>query len=88
MRPAAVLFDCDGVLVDSEPITDRVLAANLARHGLVLPVDDISAMFLGGTIAGLGDEARRMGATPDGAFLHPEYGRLLIWRHPGPEARP
>jgi ribosomal-protein-alanine N-acetyltransferase len=32
--------------------------------------------------------ARRMGATPDGAFLHPEYGRLLIWRHPGPEARP
>jgi ribosomal-protein-alanine N-acetyltransferase len=30
--------------------------------------------------------ARRMGAEPDGSFLHPAFGELLIWRHPGPEA--
>ena len=48
MRPSAVLFDCDGVIVDSEPITDRVIAANLARYGLVMKVAEIHGMFLGG----------------------------------------
>lgn len=62
MRPAAVLFDCDGVLVDSEPITDRVIAANLTRHGLSLAATEIHALFLGGTMAGVAEEARRRGA--------------------------
>jgi HAD superfamily hydrolase (TIGR01509 family) len=62
VRPAAVLFDCDGVLVDSEPITDRVIAASLGRHGLSLAVSEIHALFLGGTMAGVAEEARRLGA--------------------------
>ena len=32
----AVLFDCDGVLVDSEPITNGVLRDMLAESGWVL----------------------------------------------------
>jgi RimJ/RimL family protein N-acetyltransferase len=28
--------------------------------------------------------ARKLGATPDGEFLHPIVGALNIWRHPGP----
>jgi HAD superfamily hydrolase (TIGR01509 family) len=32
--PRLVIFDCDGVLVDSEPISNRVLAAMLTREGL------------------------------------------------------
>ncbi len=69
MRPAAVLFDCDGVLVDSEPITDRVIAESLTRHGLPLAAADIHALFLGGTMAGVADAARRRGAAlpPDWA---------------------
>lgn len=62
MRPAAVLFDCDGVIVDSEPITDRLIAASLARHGLVIALKDIHGLFLGGTMAGVGETARQMGA--------------------------
>jgi len=27
---------------------------------------------------------RRMGATPEGRFDHPDHGTLHIWRHPGP----
>ena len=32
MIPSLVIFDCDGVLVDSEPITNRELAADLTAH--------------------------------------------------------
>jgi RimJ/RimL family protein N-acetyltransferase len=30
--------------------------------------------------------AGRMGCRMDGIFEHPKYGRMRIWRHPGPEA--
>ena len=66
MTPKAVLFDCDGVLVDSEPITDGVLIANLARHGLRVSEAEVAELFLGGTIRNVGEEARRRGANiPD-----------------------
>lgn len=57
-----VIFDCDGVLVDSEPITNRLLQDDLAAHGLVLTLEDVMGSFVGGTIAGVGVEARRRGA--------------------------
>ncbi|MEM7318125.1 MAG: GNAT family N-acetyltransferase [Pseudomonadota bacterium] len=30
--------------------------------------------------------ARRMGATQDPSFVHPEYGEMLVWRHVGKHA--
>ncbi len=61
MRPEAVLFDCDGVIVDSEPITDRVIAASLARHGFEITLAEVSTLFLGGTISGVAETARARG---------------------------
>ncbi len=43
----AVLFDCDGVLVDSEPITNRVLAEMLGELGWQLSTDDSMRIFTG-----------------------------------------
>lgn len=60
--PDLVIFDCDGVLVDSERITNRVMQASFARHGLVLELDEIMGLFVGGTIQGVMDLAREMGA--------------------------
>ena len=34
-----VIFDCDGVLVDSEPIANRVLAQSLSEIGLATTVE-------------------------------------------------
>jgi len=41
------LFDCDGVLVDSEPITLRVLTQCLCDSGWKLDVNECSKYFLG-----------------------------------------
>ena len=43
----AVLFDCDGVLVDSEPITNGVLRDMLQERGWHLTVDECMRIFVG-----------------------------------------
>uniref|UniRef100_UPI0035B283E5 HAD family hydrolase n=1 Tax=Hylemonella sp. TaxID=2066020 RepID=UPI0035B283E5 len=47
MRFEAVLFDCDGVLVDSEPIVNRVLRDMLAERGWALSEAECMSIFLG-----------------------------------------
>jgi beta-phosphoglucomutase-like phosphatase (HAD superfamily) len=47
MRFDAVLFDCDGVLVDSEPITNGVLRDMLEELGWVLSPQECMRMFVG-----------------------------------------
>ncbi|MEY2781398.1 MAG: hypothetical protein RL307_1102 [Pseudomonadota bacterium] len=46
----AVLFDCDGVLVDSEPITNRVLRHMLIEQGWPISEDECEALFIGHTV--------------------------------------
>ncbi|MFA3920289.1 GNAT family N-acetyltransferase [Ruegeria hyattellae] len=29
--------------------------------------------------------AKRMGATPEAPIQHPEFGKMLVWRHPSPD---
>lgn len=43
----AVLFDCDGVLVDSEPITNGVLRDMLEERGWVLTPEECMRIFVG-----------------------------------------
>jgi HAD superfamily hydrolase (TIGR01509 family) len=42
-----VIFDCDGVLVDSEPLSNRALSETLAEYGLELTVEQTMAEFMG-----------------------------------------
>lgn len=44
------IFDCDGVLVDSEAITHRVLADALRDLGLSLSLDEAFTLFMGNTL--------------------------------------
>jgi beta-phosphoglucomutase-like phosphatase (HAD superfamily) len=42
-----VIFDCDGVLIDSEALCDRIVAACLARDGWALTPAECHRRFLG-----------------------------------------
>jgi beta-phosphoglucomutase-like phosphatase (HAD superfamily) len=46
----AVLFDCDGVLVDSEPITNGVLRDLLEERGWPISQDECARLFIGHTV--------------------------------------
>lgn len=50
MQFEAILFDCDGVLVDSELITNRVLHAMLNEAGWALSEQDCMRIFIGKTV--------------------------------------
>jgi HAD superfamily hydrolase (TIGR01509 family) len=76
MRPRAILFDCDGVLVDSEPATLDLLADDLASHGLSLPRAEMERLFIGGTIAGVHVKARSLGARLPNGWVAEFYERL------------
>lgn len=47
LRPSLVIFDCDGVLVDSEPIANALLAEALGELGLTLSVAETCRSFVG-----------------------------------------
>ncbi|KQO23880.1 HAD family hydrolase [Acidovorax sp. Leaf76] len=49
-RFEAILFDCDGVLVDSEPITNGVLRDMLAEAGWALTPEECMRIFIGKTV--------------------------------------
>jgi HAD superfamily hydrolase (TIGR01509 family) len=42
-----VIFDCDGVLVDSELLANEVFAEYLNANGLVMPLDEVMERFIG-----------------------------------------
>ncbi|MBK1656758.1 HAD family hydrolase [Paracraurococcus ruber] len=46
-RPAAVLFDCDGVLADSEGLVNRIVAEDLTMRGWRLTAEQAREEFLG-----------------------------------------
>lgn len=59
MKFEAVLFDCDGVLVDSEPITNGVLREVLNESGWALTQAECMAIFIGKAVR---DERARIEA--------------------------
>jgi HAD superfamily hydrolase (TIGR01509 family) len=74
--PKLVIFDCDGVLVDSEPAATEVITDNLARHGLILTEHEADILFTGGTMKGAEAEARARGADLPADWLREIYDEI------------
>ncbi|MGE0802764.1 MAG: HAD family hydrolase [Lautropia sp.] len=74
-RPAAVVFDCDGVLVDSEPITNGVLTEMLNELGIDFDVATTMRTFMGKSVKDeIGWIERRIGR-PLAPDWHPQFVR-------------
>lgn len=70
-----VIFDCDGVLVDSERLTHQVVVDMLAEHGVHLPFEEAVDRFIGMSMAhGLVQLKALLGGELPADFL-PEMGR-------------
>lgn len=76
MIPKGVIFDCDGVIVDSEYPTFVLLAREFADYGLILTPDQIARDFTGGTMSGVADLARAKGADLPSDWVPAFYEKL------------
>jgi HAD superfamily hydrolase (TIGR01509 family) len=76
IRPDAVLFDCDGVIVDSEGPTFALFLDEFAAHGLPLTHEEFEADFVGGTVEMVAKRARAAGATLREDWVGQFYGRM------------
>ena len=72
-----VVFDCDGVLVDSEVLSCRCLAEVLASHGLVMDAGEAMERFLGRSIAAVAEYFRAAMGRDLPASFHSELQRDL-----------
>lgn len=72
----AVLFDCDGVLVDSEPATFDLLVQDFAAYGLPLAREVIERDFIGGTMQNVYERALAAGAALPADWVAAFYDRL------------
>ncbi|MBU9697621.1 HAD family phosphatase [Rhodobacteraceae bacterium HSP-20] len=76
MRPAAVIFDCDGVVVDSEHPTLVMVRDDLERYGLRLTLEELEAGYIGGTVETVAEKARANGARLPEDWVSDFYARM------------
>ncbi len=79
VRFDGVLFDCDGVLVDSERITSRVWAGLLTNIGLPTTTEQSLATYLGNSMARCIEiVTEKLGRTPPDTLLPQFYADVKV----------
>ena len=76
-KPDLVIFDCDGVLVDSEVLSCQCLSEVLGECGIALSEDEAVELFLGRSTAAVLDHYRDDCRFVPGAFLPELKSRVL-----------
>lgn len=76
LPPKAVIFDCDGVVVDSEAPTLALMQVDFITAGLSLTIDDMMARYVGGTVELCADRATAEGAVLPEGWVPDFYARL------------
>lgn len=65
-----IIFDCDGVLVDSEPIANELLRDALAKNGLEMAVNEVVETYVGRSMQAVVDiSEERLGRKLPADFL-------------------
>ncbi|OWK27972.1 HAD family hydrolase [Sphingomonas mucosissima] len=77
MPPASlIIFDCDGVLIDSEILVCRLTSEELTRVGYPIGVDDVISRFAGRAEPSMIAEIERDWGRP----VPPSYYKQIRWR--------
>lgn len=76
-----VVFDLDGVLVDSEIIACGCLRETLARHGVEIDLNEVFERFLGRSFSVVEDDYQRRTGVPLPSGFAAELNTLLISRY-------
>ena len=50
-----IIFDCDGVLVDSEPLSNRTIAGQMRELGIAMTEEEAIQLFAGGSLKNVTD---------------------------------
>ncbi|WP_417268257.1 HAD family hydrolase [Celeribacter baekdonensis] len=77
MTPNLVIFDCDGVIVDSEPPLLDFLLTEFATYGLELSLHELETKYVGGTIYSTAQRAREAGASLPETWEAEAYPRIF-----------
>jgi HAD superfamily hydrolase (TIGR01509 family) len=67
-RADLIIFDCDGVLIDSEVLSCRCLSDVLASHGIELGVDEALELFVGRSLSAVREHYEGLGRRLPEAF--------------------
>src|SRR5262245_6006655 len=73
MRPDLVIFDCDGVLVDTEAVANEVMSVVLGRFGFDITAEQCRLRFVGRSIEAIQVEIE----TESGRSFGPNWPALL-----------
>ncbi|MAI37153.1 HAD family phosphatase [Alteromonas sp.] len=74
-----IIFDCDGVLVDSEGITTQVFIDMLAELGINITLEEIMNRYVGMPMSdGLAMLAKQYGFTPPTDFVERFYRNSMV----------
>src|SRR5690349_18038821 len=76
-QPDLIIFDCDGVLVDSEIIAARVEAEMISRAGYPISAEELAEEFAGLTFKDILLRIERKAAIPFQASMLDEAERLV-----------
>jgi HAD superfamily hydrolase (TIGR01509 family) len=75
-----LIFDCDGVLVDSEVLAHDTLREMMAALGRPMTMDEVVREFAGGSLADTLATAERLLGRPVPAEVGKKFGQLLLDR--------
>jgi beta-phosphoglucomutase-like phosphatase (HAD superfamily) len=74
-----VIFDCDGVLVDTETLACRVLTEQLVEYGCDMDMGKTHDLFIGGTLAMVPPKMKELfGVTLPDDWLSECYSRTFV----------